>query len=95
MARDFGTVKKKVIKRYPNAKTMYDDNEKSYHIVDKYSNRILTEEYYMPPATTVRKAWEQIERILFVENMMEKSFNAFSDEKMNTQILKQKSTDDV
>lgn len=95
MARDFGTIKKKVIKHYPGAKTMYDEKEKSYHIIDKYGNRILTEEYYMPTATTVRKAWEQIERILFVENMMEKSFNAFSDEKLNTQILKQKSTDDV
>lgn len=94
MARDFGTVKKKVLKHYPNARTIYDEKEKSYHIVDKHGNRILTEEYYMPTADTVRKAWEQIERILFVENMMEKSFNAFSDEKLNTQILKQKTTDD-
>lgn len=85
---DFSKIKKRVQKKYPGAHTMFDSESKSYHIVDNQGNRILTEEYYLPPATSVRKAWEYIDHITFFEKAIVKSFNAFSDEKLNTTVAK-------
>ena len=52
----FQKIKKKVLKRYPNASTQRNSDGK-YYLTDGFGNAV-GEEYMLPPAKTVWLAWE-------------------------------------
>lgn len=77
-------MKRFVDKRFPGAHTIarQSGNKIHYTVVDGAGYSIVDPELMLPPALTVRKAWEQAKYAAWFSNMIRKSNNAFSDEKM-------------
>lgn len=77
-------MKRFVDKRFPGAHTIARQagNKIHYTVVDGAGYSIVDPELMLPPALTVRKAWEQAKYAAWFSNMIRKSNNAFSDEKM-------------
>jgi len=54
--KEFQKIKKKVLKKYPNASTRAD-SEGKFYLSDGFGGRV-GEEYMLPPTKTVWQAWE-------------------------------------
>lgn len=82
--KEFQKMKRFVDKRFPGAHTVAKEvgNKKHYTVLDGKGYAIVDPELMLPPALTVRKAWEQAKYAAWFTNMIRKSNNAFSDEKM-------------
>jgi hypothetical protein len=89
--REFLKVKRYVDKRFPGAHTTAKpyNGKLHYKVLDGYGRSIVSEELMLPPALTVRKAWEQAKYAAWFTNMIRKSNNAFSDEKMLKKMAKE------
>lgn len=77
-------MKRFVQKRFPGAHTVAKEAGKKlqYTVLDGRGYAIVDPELRLPPTYTVRKAWEQAKYAAWFSNMIRKSNNAFSDEKM-------------
>lgn len=82
--KEFQKMKRFVQKRFPGAYTHAKDNngEIIYEVLDGFGHVVVDPELMIPPAKTVRKAWENAKYCAWFTNMIRKSNNAFSDEKM-------------
>jgi hypothetical protein len=89
--KEFQKMKRFVEKRFPGAHTMAKQSGKKleYVVLDGNGYAIIDPELMLPPAYTVRKAWEQAKYAAWFTNMIRKSNNAFSDEKMLKKIAKE------
>jgi hypothetical protein len=89
--KEFQKMKRFVEKRFPGAHTMakQSGNKLEYTVLDGRGYAIVDPELMLPPAHTVRKAWEQAKYAAWFTNMIRKSNNAFSDEKMYKKMAKE------
>lgn len=86
--REFQRIKRFVIKRFPGAHTMQKE-EGTYVIVDGDGFEVRSQELMLPYATSVREAWNQAKFGNWWDNMIRKSTNAFSDEKIYKKLAKE------
>ena len=84
-------MKRYVDKRFPGAHTIAKpyNGKLQYKVLDGTGHAVVSEELMLPPAFTVRKAWEQAKYAAWFTNMIRKSNNAFSDEKMYKKMAKE------
>lgn len=85
--REFQKVKRFIQKRFPGAYTIQRTDE-SYAVVDGSGKSIVDSELMIPPAKTVRKAWEYAKYTNWFTNMIRKSNNAFDDNKIYDKMSK-------
>jgi len=81
--REFAKLKRFIQKRHPGAYTI-ERLDKSYAVVDGNGISIVDPELLLPPARTVRKAWEYAKYTNWFSNMIRKSNNAFDESKVYT-----------
>ena len=79
-AREFAKVKRFIQKRHPGAYTIRR-LDGSYAVVNAQGRSIVDPELLLPPAPTVREAWNQAKYTNWFQNMIRKSNAAFSDDK--------------
>ena len=84
-------MKRFVDKRFPGAHTIAKEfnGVMQYVVLDGTGHAIVPPELMLPPAQTVRKAWEYAKYAAWFTNMIRKSNNAFSDEKMIKKLAKE------
>lgn len=87
--KDFAKLKKYVQKRAPGAKTVMDLQTSAFIVVDEQGEDVVSNSLMLPPATTVRRAWEQAKYAIWYDNMMKKSNAAFSEEKIWKKLIKE------
>ena len=85
--REFLKVKRFIQKRFPGAYTIQRPDG-SYAVVDINGISIVNPELMLPPAKTVRKAWEYAKYTNWFSNMIRKSSNAFDDSKIYDKMSK-------
>ena len=89
--KEFLKMKRYVNKKVPGAHTVVKEKngQKIYQVLDGDGFAVISEELFLPPALTVRKAWEQAKYAAWFSNMIRKSNAAFSDEKMYKKLAKE------
>jgi hypothetical protein len=85
--REFLKVKRFIQKRFPGAYTI-QKTDGSYAVVDGNGKSLVDPELMLPPAKTVRKAWEYAKYTNWFTNMIRKSNNAFDDNKIYDKMSK-------
>ena len=91
--KEFQKVKRFVQKRFPGAHTI-KQTAGNYVIVDAKGSSVLDPEMLLPPVYTVRDAWKQAKYNHWYSNMIRKSNNAFSDEKIYRKLAKERGSED-
>jgi hypothetical protein len=86
--KEFQKVKRFVLKRFPGASTVRN-SDGSYSVLDGTGRQLISEALLIPPAKTVREAWNQVKYCHWYTNMIRKSNNAFSDEKIYKKLAKE------
>lgn len=81
-------MKRFIQKRFPGAYTI-QRTDGSFAVVDGHGFSIVSPQLMLPPALTVRKAWEQAKYAAWFSNMIRKSNAAFSDEKIYKKMAKE------
>jgi hypothetical protein len=85
--KEFAKMKRFIEKRFPGAHTI--KNSSGYYVVvDGDGYNVVDPELMLPPARTVREAWKQAKYGHWFSNMIRKSNNAFSDEKIYKKLAK-------
>ena len=71
----FQTVKKFVLKHYPNSTTVgrYDNGCVFYTVVNARGKSVVNPSLLIPPATSVRKAWENAKYSIWFMNKLNKT----------------------
>tara|TARA_R110000868_G_scaffold386887_1_gene655330 strand:+ start:912 stop:1232 length:321 start_codon:yes stop_codon:yes gene_type:complete len=89
--KEFAKVKRFVEKRFPGAytKARMVGGKTAYQVVDGNGFAVIDPTLFLPPTYTVRKAWEQAKYGAWFQNMIRKSNNAFSDEKIYKKLAKE------
>lgn len=88
MDKEFAKIKKFVVRKRPGARTVMKNG--TFVVMDGEGKAVVDQQLLLPPATTVRKAWEYAKYSLWFSNMIAKSNAAFSEEKMFKQLAKEK-----
>jgi hypothetical protein len=93
--KEFAKVKRFIEKRFPGARTVARviDKETFFQVVDGDGLSIVDPELRIPFAKTVRGAWNLAKYGAWFQNMIRKSNNAFSDEKICKKISKESGED--
>lgn len=88
---EFQKLKRFVDKRFPGARTEAFESAgvRYYRVVDGRGYSIVDPELMLRPATTVRQAWIDAKYASWFTNMIRKSNNAFSDEKIYKKLAKE------
>ena len=89
--KEFAKVKRFIEKRFPGAytKARMVGGKIAYQVVDGNGFSVIDPTLFLPPTYTVRKAWEQAKYGAWFQNMIRKSNNAFSDEKIYKKLAKE------
>jgi gentisate 1,2-dioxygenase len=89
--KEFQKLKRFVDKRFPGAHTEAFESAGSlyYRVVSGAGYAIVDPELMIPPAKTVRQAWTDAKYAAWFSNMIRKSNNAFSDEKIYKKLAKE------
>jgi hypothetical protein len=83
--KEFQKIKKFVLKRFPGAHTVAVPtcgNQLLYQVVDANNRVVVSPELMIPLGKTVTQAWTNAKYGAWFSNMIRKSNNAFSEEKM-------------
>jgi hypothetical protein len=86
MDKEFQKVKRFVLKKRPGARTTMKRG--TFVVIDGEGKAVVDPQLLLPPATTVRKAWEYAKHSLWFSNMIEKSNTAFNEERMYNNLAK-------
>lgn len=78
--KEFNKIKRFIQKRHPGAYTI-KRVDGSYAVVNAQGRSVVDPELLLPPAQTVREAWNQAKYTNWFQNMIRKSNAAFSDDK--------------
>ena len=91
--KEFQRMKRYVDKKFPGAHTVARvvENKTFYQVVDGRGCAVVDQELFLPPAKTVRKAWEHAKYAAWFTNMIRKSNAAFSDEKIYKKMARESS----
>ena len=89
--KEFKKLKALVQRRYPNAKTVAKQLGETiyYNVVDCDGISIIDPELMLPRATSVRQAWLNAKLCRWFSGMIRKSNNAFNEEKIYKQLIKE------
>lgn len=89
--KEFAKVKRFIQKRFPGARTQakWVDGKVRYQVIDGNGYVVVDPELLLPPADTVRQAWQDAKYCAWFTNMIRKSNNAFNEEKMIKKINKE------
>jgi hypothetical protein len=89
--KEFMRMKRYVDKKFPGSHTVAKEvnGQVTYRVLDGNGFAVVSEELFLPPAFTVRRAWEQAKYAAWFTNMIRKSNAAFSDEKMYKKLAKE------
>lgn len=94
--KEFQKVKKFVIKRFPGAHTVAVPtcgNQLLYQVVDANNKAVVSPELMIPLGKTVTQAWTNAKYGAWFSNMIRKSNNAFSEEKMWKKLARENKED--
>lgn len=91
--KEFQKLKRFVLKRAPGART-FMESDGSFVLLDDEGENVISNSLMLPPARSVRQAWEQAKYSLWYQNMMRKSNAAFSEEKIWKKLVKEHGSDD-
>lgn len=86
--KEFAKLKRFVSKRAPGAHTIVD-SEGNYVVVDEAGEDVVRSWLLLPPAKSVRQAWEQAKYGLWYQKMIAKSNAAFNEEKIYKKLIKE------
>ncbi len=86
--KEFQKLKRYVVKKVPGAYTFVDVLA-TFQVVDTEREPVVPKSLLLPPAKSVREAWEQARYGLWYLNMINKSNAAFSEEKMFKKLAKE------
>ena len=81
--KEFNKVKRFVQKRFPGAHTIIH-TDGSFKVVDEDGLSVVSPDLYMPPAKSIREAWNMAKYVHWFQNMMRKNNNAFDESKIYT-----------
>lgn len=89
--KEFQKIKRFINKRFPGAHTVarMQGSKVYYQVVDGEGHTVVDPELMLPPAATVTEAWTHAKYGAWFMNMVRKSYNAFSDEKIYRQLAKE------
>ena len=89
--KEFAKLKRFIEKRFPGAHTVARKvgEKTAYQVVDANGFAVVDPTLFLPPTYTVRRAWEQAKYGAWFSNMIRKSNNAFSDEKIYKKLAKE------
>ena len=92
--KEFQKVKRFIAKRFPGARTAMNSagHYSVVHGVD--ADSVVPAELLYPPARTVREAWQQAKSVAWFVNMIRKSNNAFSDDKIFKKMTKERGNEE-
>jgi hypothetical protein len=88
--KEFQKVKRFVVKRFPGARTAMSTAGIFSVVYGEEAQPVVDPELLLPPAKSVREAWYQAKQIAWFTNMIRKSNNAFSDEKIFKKLVKER-----
>ena len=93
--KEFAKVKRFIEKRFPGAHTVARviDGDLRFQVVDANGITVVDPELRIPLSRTVRGAWNTAKYGAWFQNMIRKSNNAFSDEKIYKKIAKESGDD--
>ena len=97
--KQFLKIKRSVLRRFPNAtvKCIYTSGTvpeiKHFAVCDSNGHSVVDPELLIPPATTVRKAWENAQYCGWFSNMIRKSNAAFCEEKIYRKLARERGDD--
>jgi len=94
--KEFQKIKKFVIKRFPGAHTVAVPtcgNQLLYQVVDANNKAVVSPELMIPLGKTVTQAWTNAKYGAWFSNMIRKSNNAFSEEKMYKKLARENKED--
>ena len=89
--KEFQKLKRFINKRFPGAHTIARPAGSTTHyiVVDAAGAAVVDPELMIPPATTVKQAWDNAKYCAWFSNMIRKSNAAFSDEKIYKKLAKE------
>ena len=88
--KEFQKVKRFVVKRFPGARTAMSSAGYFSVIYGDDGEPVVNPEILIAPAMTVREAWMKAKYVSWFTNMIRKSNNAFSDDKIYKKLAKEK-----
>lgn len=94
--KEFQKIKKFVMKRFPGAHTVAVPtcgNQLLYQVVDANNRAVVSPELMIPLGKTVTQAWTNAKYGAWFSNMIRKSNNAFSEEKMYKKLARENKED--
>jgi len=94
--KEFQKIKKFVLKRFPGAHTVAVPtcgNQLLYQVVDANNRVVVSPELMIPLGKTVTQAWTNAKYGAWFSNMIRKSNNAFSEEKMWKKLARENKED--
>ena len=91
--KEFQKLKRFVQKRANVARTIME-SDGSFALIDTQGEYVVSNSLMLPPAKSVRQAWEQAKYALWYTNMMRKSNAAFSEEKIWKKLVKEHGSDE-
>jgi hypothetical protein len=93
--KEFAKVKRFIEKRFPGAHTVARmiSGDLKFQVVDANGISVVDPELRIPLSNTVRGAWNTAKYGAWFQNMIRKSNNAFSDEKIYKKMAKESGED--
>ena len=92
--KEFQKMKRFIAKRFPGARTAMNSAGHYSVVYGEDKESVVPAELLYPPATSVREAWNQAKSVAWFVNMIRKSNNAFSDDKIFKKLAKEKGGDE-
>jgi hypothetical protein len=89
--KEFQKIKRFVVKRFPGARTVAREinGQVFYQVVDGQGISVVDPELRIPLDKSVKAAWNTAKYGAWFQNMIRKSNNAFSDEKIYNKLAKE------
>lgn len=89
--KELQKVKRFVEKRFPGARVVGKliNEQLQYSIIDGQGHTVIDPELMIPPAKTVKQAWNNAKYVAWFTNMIQKSNAAFVEEKIFKKLAKE------
>ena len=87
-------MKRYIAKRFPGARPAMNSAGHYSVVHGEDADSVVPAELLYPPARTVREAWQQAKSVAWFVNMIRKSNNAFSDDKIFKKLAKERGGDE-
>ena len=84
---EFQKIKKKVLKKFPDAKTQTDSNG-NFYVIDKVGYKIIPEYLMIPNNDDVFGAWKNVAHALWTHHLLKRNKKKFSKENEAKEIIK-------